>query len=164
LAAAKAKGLKLGNPRLRAGTPDQARTATESLTAQAKLPSRGRHSTNRVGPAAAGVNTLVGTAAALTARGVPSPSGSGAWHPTTCQGDPARNARLPAQTTITADALRPPERSDSRAIFLIAGVSAPCPADFQLRATRNNPLCLVAWTSPGAHVTMSRMDFPNGVQ
>jgi DNA invertase Pin-like site-specific DNA recombinase len=82
LAAAKAKGVKLGNPRLRAGTPEQARIATEALTALANA--RAVDVMPLIEQArAAGVYTLAGIAAALTARGVPSPSGNGAWHPTT---------------------------------------------------------------------------------
>jgi DNA invertase Pin-like site-specific DNA recombinase len=82
LAAAKARGVRLGNPRLRAGTPGQARIATEALTAQANA--RAVDVIPLIEQAkAAGVSTLAGIADVLTARGVPPPSGNGGWHPTT---------------------------------------------------------------------------------
>lgn len=82
LQAAKARGVKLGNPTLRAGSPDAARAA-----AQAKARAADARAAD-LAPIlasirAAGVTTLEGVATALTARGIPTPSGRGAWHPAT---------------------------------------------------------------------------------
>jgi len=82
LAAAKARGVKLGNPRLLAGSPAQARMAAAAKSAKATA------RTTDLLPViaevrAAGVATLSGIAKALTARGVPTPSGRGAWSPAT---------------------------------------------------------------------------------
>jgi len=90
LTAAKARGVKLGNPNLRAGTPDQARAAAAAKSRQA----RGRAadlSPVLIEIRAAGVTTLEGMARALTARGVPTPSGRGAWYPATVGRIEARN-------------------------------------------------------------------------
>ena len=76
LAAAKARGVKLGNPRLLAGSPDQAAARTHDARATDLLPVIAE-------VRAAGVATLSGIAKALTARGVPTPSGRGAWSPAT---------------------------------------------------------------------------------
>ena len=80
LAAAKARGTVLGNPRLRAGAPDQARAAAAAKSAQAcarvadVLPylDAVRH---------AGALTLHELAEALTNRGVPTAAGKGTWRP-----------------------------------------------------------------------------------
>ena len=81
LAAAKARGVALGNPNLRAGSPDQARAANAV---------RSRRSRGRMADVLpyieqakrAGASTLQELAAALGARGVPTPSGHGTrWHP-----------------------------------------------------------------------------------
>ena len=80
LAAAKARGTVLGNPRLRAGAPEQARAAAAAKSVQA----RGRaadvlpylDAARRVG-----ARTLRELAEALTNRGVPTPAGKGAWRP-----------------------------------------------------------------------------------
>jgi DNA invertase Pin-like site-specific DNA recombinase len=80
LAMAKARGVVLGNPRLQAGTPDQAREAAAA---------KQRISRSRAGEVLpyveaaqrAGARTLRELAAALTARGVPAPAGGRAWHP-----------------------------------------------------------------------------------
>ncbi len=80
LAAAKARGKVLGNPRLRAGTPEHAHAAAAARSAQA------RARTAEVMPYVeaarrAGASTLRELAAALTARGVPTPAGRHAWRP-----------------------------------------------------------------------------------
>jgi hypothetical protein len=67
-------------PRLLAGSRDQARMAAEAKSAKATA------GATDLLPViaevrAAGVATLSGTAKALTARGVPTPSGRGAWSP-----------------------------------------------------------------------------------
>ena len=81
LAAAKARGVALGNPNLRAGSPDQARAANAIRSARARaravdvLPylEQARR---------AGATTLQQLADALDARGVPTPSGRGTrWQP-----------------------------------------------------------------------------------
>ncbi|MDO9714396.1 recombinase family protein [Paracraurococcus lichenis] len=82
LAAAKARGVKLGNPTLRAGTPDAARAAAAAKSEQATA------CAVDLAPIlaeirAAGVTTLEGVAKALTARGIPTPSGREAWYPAT---------------------------------------------------------------------------------
>lgn len=93
LAAAKAKGVKLGNPHLRAGTPEQARAAAAALSRQADaraadlLPVFAEIR-------AAGVSTLAGIAGALTARGIMTPNGCRTWHPTTVARIEARGDRL----------------------------------------------------------------------
>jgi DNA invertase Pin-like site-specific DNA recombinase len=83
LAAAKARGKRLGNPNLRGGSgPEQARAAAAAKSAKAAeraadlLPLLAE-------VRAAGVGTLTGIAQALTTRGVPTPSGRGAWTPST---------------------------------------------------------------------------------
>jgi DNA invertase Pin-like site-specific DNA recombinase len=80
LAAAKARGVKLGNPRLVPGNRDQACRAAAAKSAKAAA----RAADLRPIIAeirAAGVSTLTGVVAALVARGVPTPSGRGAWSP-----------------------------------------------------------------------------------
>jgi DNA invertase Pin-like site-specific DNA recombinase len=82
LAAAKARGVRLGNPRLHAGTPEAARAAAAAKAARAEARAAS------LAPViaeirAAGVMTLDGVCRALAARGIPPPSGRGAWHPTT---------------------------------------------------------------------------------
>jgi DNA invertase Pin-like site-specific DNA recombinase len=79
LAAAKARGVKLGNPRLLPGTADQARAAAAAKARQAQARAED------LAPIiqqmrAAGCATLASLAAALNARGLPSPSGRGPWH------------------------------------------------------------------------------------
>jgi DNA invertase Pin-like site-specific DNA recombinase len=80
LAAAKARGVVLGNPCLRAGTPDAARAAVavkvEASRARAADILPYIEAARR-----AGCTTLREIAAALTARGVPTPAGGRIWHP-----------------------------------------------------------------------------------
>lgn len=93
LAAAKARGVRLGNPNLRAGTPDAARAAAAAKTARART--RAADLTPILAEIrGAGVTTLAGMARALAARGVPTPSGRGAWHPATV-------ARIERATQVT---------------------------------------------------------------
>jgi DNA invertase Pin-like site-specific DNA recombinase len=81
LAAAKVRGVRLGNPNLRAGSPEQARAANAAKAERARaraadvlpLLEQARR---------AGAETLHQLAVALEARGVPTPSGHGTrWHP-----------------------------------------------------------------------------------
>ena len=80
LAAAKTRGTVLGNPQLRAGTPDQARAAAAAKSKQARtwaadvLPYL--EAAHR-----AGARTLHELAEALTNRGVLTPAGKGDWRP-----------------------------------------------------------------------------------
>jgi DNA invertase Pin-like site-specific DNA recombinase len=81
LAAAKARGVRLGNPHLRIGSAETARAAREVLEAGA------RQKAAAVLPyiaaaRKAGARTLAELAEALEARGVATPSGRGRWHPT----------------------------------------------------------------------------------
>lgn len=79
LAAAKARGVRLGNPRLLGGNPDQARAASAAYAAQARARAADVLPIIRQAQAA-GAASLRQIAAALTARGIPSASGVGAWH------------------------------------------------------------------------------------
>jgi DNA invertase Pin-like site-specific DNA recombinase len=80
LAAAKARGVRLGNPRLQPGSAEQAHRAAAAKAAQA-----GERAADLLPVVAdiraAGIGTLTGIAKALTARGVPTPSGRGGWSP-----------------------------------------------------------------------------------
>jgi hypothetical protein len=77
-----AAAVKLGNPRLLAGSPGQARRAAAAKSAKATA--RATDLLPVIAEVrAAGVATLSGIAKALTARGVPTPSGRGAWSPAT---------------------------------------------------------------------------------
>lgn len=80
LSAAKARGVALGNPRLRAGTPDQARHAAAMKVEQADARAADL-APILASIRAAGVTTLAGICGALTARGIATPSGRGEWHP-----------------------------------------------------------------------------------
>lgn len=82
LAAAKTRGVKLGNPALRAGTADMARAANAVKTARANARAADLAGT-LTAIRRAGVTSLEGIATALNARGIPPPSGRGAWYPTT---------------------------------------------------------------------------------
>ena len=81
LAAAKARGVRLGNPNLRAGSAEQARAANAAKAARART--RAADVLPVIEQARrAGAATLQQLAAALDARGVPTPSGRGAgWRP-----------------------------------------------------------------------------------
>lgn len=81
LAAAKEKGIRLGNPRLRAGAPEHARAAAAAKSEAARA--RTADILPYIDAARrAGARTLRELAAALTARGVPPPRGERcAWHP-----------------------------------------------------------------------------------
>ena len=81
LAAAKTRGIRLGNPNLLAGSPEQARAANAVKTARAQM--RAADVLPFIEQARrAGATTLQQLADALAARGVPTPSGSGArWRP-----------------------------------------------------------------------------------
>ena len=80
LAAAKARGTVLGNPRLRAGAPDQARAAAAAKSAQARA--RAADVLPYLDAARrAGACTLHELAEALTNRGVPTPAGKSTWQP-----------------------------------------------------------------------------------
>jgi hypothetical protein len=80
LAAAKARGVRLGNPRLRAGTPEMARAAALARSRAARA--RAAEVLPYLEQARrAGATTLRDLAAALTARGVTAPAGGHRWHP-----------------------------------------------------------------------------------
>ena len=81
LAAAKARGVRLGNPNLAAGSPMQARAANAVKTGRAQV--RAADVLPFIEQARrAGATTLQQLADALAARGVPTPSGRGRrWHP-----------------------------------------------------------------------------------
>jgi DNA invertase Pin-like site-specific DNA recombinase len=106
LAAAKARGIQLGNPRLRAGTSDQARAAAAAKSRQADARATDlMHVIQEI--RAAGLTTLAGIAGALAARGIPTPGGRGQWYPATVAAVLARCNRLfiasgSADSTLTA--------------------------------------------------------------
>ena len=80
LAAAKARGARLGNPQLRAGAPEHARAAAAAKGAQARA--RAADVLPYLEAARrAGARTLHELAEALTNRGVPTPAGCGNWRP-----------------------------------------------------------------------------------
>jgi DNA invertase Pin-like site-specific DNA recombinase len=82
LQAAKARGVKLGNPQLRPGDAAATRTAREARTAQARA--RAKAVLPFITAARkAGAVTLREIAKAMQDRGVRSPSGGTAWHPST---------------------------------------------------------------------------------
>lgn len=80
MAAAKARGVRMGNPHLRAGTPGAMASARAERTRIAT-----KHSADVLPFIAAarkaGANSLCEVAQALTARGIHTPSGSGIWGP-----------------------------------------------------------------------------------
>ena len=82
LGAAKARGVKLGNPQLRAGTADSAKAAAAASASQAKARAADVLPLIRQAQKA-GATTLQAVADAMTARGIPTPGGRGGWHPAT---------------------------------------------------------------------------------
>jgi hypothetical protein len=80
LAAAKVRGVKLCNPHLQPGSSETAKVAREALQAGARRKAAGVlpyvDAARR-----AGAVTLAELAAALTARGIATPSGGATWHP-----------------------------------------------------------------------------------
>lgn len=81
LAAAKARGTKLGNPSLQAGTAELARAAALAKSKQAKA--RAAEILPYILQSQrAGATTLREQAEALTARGIPTPRGRGPWSAT----------------------------------------------------------------------------------
>jgi DNA invertase Pin-like site-specific DNA recombinase len=80
LEAAKARGVKLGNPQLQPGTPAAAKAASEAASAKAKA--KARDVLPYVEAAQkAGASTLQQIAQALEARGVRTPRGGTRWAP-----------------------------------------------------------------------------------
>jgi DNA invertase Pin-like site-specific DNA recombinase len=78
LATTKARGVRLGNPQLVLGDREQACRAAAAKSAMATA--RAADLRPIIAEVrAAGIGTLTGIAAALAARGVPTPSGRGAW-------------------------------------------------------------------------------------
>ena len=82
LARAKARGVKLGGPNLRAGTPDMARLANAAYSGQQRQRAADVLPFIRQAQKA-GATTLQSIADAMTARGIPTPGGRGGWHPST---------------------------------------------------------------------------------
>lgn len=80
LDAAKARGVKLGNPNLRAGSPLAAKRAAKVASAQAKAKARDVLPYVRAAQKA-GATSLAQIAEALEARGVRTPRGKTAWAP-----------------------------------------------------------------------------------
>jgi DNA invertase Pin-like site-specific DNA recombinase len=85
LTAAKARGVKLGNPRLRAGTTDSAKAAAAASAFQARQRAADILPLIRQAQKA-GATTLQAVADAMMARGIPTPGGRGSWHPATVNG------------------------------------------------------------------------------
>jgi DNA invertase Pin-like site-specific DNA recombinase len=81
LEAAKAKGVKLGNPQLRAGTPAAAKRAAKAKTAQAKAKAADVLPYIKAAQKA-GATSLAQIGEALEARGVRTPNGGASWAPT----------------------------------------------------------------------------------
>ncbi|WP_419900789.1 recombinase family protein [Roseomonas sp. USHLN139] len=81
LQAAKVRGVRLGNPRLRAGDAEAARRATELRRTRAEQYAKDVLPLIAAAQRA-GCTSLPQIAAALTARGIRTPSGGDHWHPT----------------------------------------------------------------------------------
>lgn len=99
LEAAKARGVKLGNPRLRVGTPEAAERASAAASAVANAKARDVLP-YILAAQKAGATTLAQIAKALEARGVRTPRGAGKWAP-------AQVARILARTAAPALAVPP---------------------------------------------------------
>lgn len=82
LAQAKARGIKLGNPQLKAGTPEAAWKAAAAYRAKSQTKATDVLPLIRQAQKA-GAITLQSIADAMTARGIPTPGGRGGWHPST---------------------------------------------------------------------------------
>ncbi len=82
LAQAKLRGVKLGNPALRAGTADMARRASAAASSQARARATDVLPFLRQAQKA-GATTLQEMADAMIARGIPTPGRRGSWHPGT---------------------------------------------------------------------------------
>jgi hypothetical protein len=96
LAAAKARGVKLGNPNLRAGSSDVVAVARDAHTQQARQ--RALAVLPFIAAAQrAGAVTLREIATAMEARGISTPSGRGRWHAATVL-QTERIAACPAAT------------------------------------------------------------------
>ena len=80
LAAAKARGVRLGNPQLRQGSPAAAQAASAAKRDQAQTRAVDVEPYIRKARAA-GAQTLAEVAVALTNLGVPTPSGKRRWYP-----------------------------------------------------------------------------------
>lgn len=80
LEAAKARGVKLGNPNLRAGSPQAAKRASKVASAQAKAKAKDVLPYIRQAQKA-GATSLAQIAEALEARGVRTPRGGTTWAP-----------------------------------------------------------------------------------
>jgi DNA invertase Pin-like site-specific DNA recombinase len=95
LTAAKARGVKLGNPNLQPGTRAQALAASRVGVA-AKVAKADELAADLAPVIASiraeGITPLAAIAAALTERGIPTPSRRGAWHAATLQRVLARAA------------------------------------------------------------------------
>jgi len=100
LAAAKARGVRLGNPNLAAGSPAQARAANAVKTGRAQV--RAADVLPFIEQARrAGAITLQQFADALAARGVPTPSGRGGrWHPVQVARIVGRYRRAPDPSAV----------------------------------------------------------------
>lgn len=88
LAAAKSRGVRLGNPNLQPGTREQALAA--GRVAAAVKRDRADTLAADLAPVladirAGGATSLAAIAGELTARGIPTPSGRGGWHAATVQ-------------------------------------------------------------------------------
>jgi len=100
LAAAKARGVRLGNPNLAVGSPAQARAANAVKTGRAQV--RAADVLPFIEQARrAGAITLQQFADALAARGVPTPSGRGGrWHPVQVARIVGRYRRAPDPSAV----------------------------------------------------------------